>query len=198
MKTKRVAIYARVSTGEQNVDMQTRELKTYAELRGWQVVEVFEDKGFSGSTTQRPGLKAILGAAKQRQFDIVLVWKLDRFGRSLKDLIVTIQGLVEIGVEFCSLKDSLDLTTAHGRLMLGMLGAFAEFERDTIISRVNAGLAAARARGQRLGRPQLRDDAAIRTLANKGKSQRSIAKELGISKGSVQNALNGWTRNPSK
>jgi DNA invertase Pin-like site-specific DNA recombinase len=197
-QTKRVGLYVRVSTSEQSSNMQLAELKEFAQARGWTVAGVYQDDGFSGKNTKRPELQRLLADASRRRFDAVLVWKLDRFARSLGDLIAMIQGLAEVGVDFVSLRDSLDLTTSQGRLMLHLLGAFAQFERDLIATRVQAGLEAARRRGQRLGRPKTRDDASIRQLRSEGHSLRAIAARLGVSKGAVQSALAGWTKNPSK
>lgn len=197
-KSKRVAIYVRVSTADkQDCAMQLADLTEYAKARGWEVAETYEDKGFSGKNTNRPKLKQMLLGANARKFDIVLVWKLDRFARSLGDLIGMIQNLSEVGVEFVSLKDNLDLSTSQGRLLLHLLGAFAQFERDIIVSRVRAGLEHAKARGQRLGRPQVRNDEAIRLMRAKGLSLRQIAKRLGVSKSSVQNSLAGVQKTPA-
>lgn len=196
-ESKRVGLYCRVSTADQNVDMQTVELRQYAEARGWTIVETFEDHGFSGKNTARPGLKALIDAASKRRIDVVLVWKLDRFARSLTDLVNMIELLTDCGVEFVSLRDAIDLTTSQGRLMLHLLGAFAQFERDLIGSRVRAGLANARRNGKRLGRPQTRNDNAIRSLRAKGMSIRAIAAKLSISKAAVQRSLE-CTEKPAK
>ena len=188
--TKRVALYARTSTyDKQDPEMQLRELREYAAIRGWQVVGVYEDRGFTGTNMNRPRLKTLLLDAKSRQFDLVLVWKLDRWGRSLREIVSMLQDLADYGVEFCSLKDSLDLSTSQGRLMMHLLAAFSQFEADVIKMRVRAGLAHAKASGKQLGRPKVRDDEAIRNLRANGLSLRRIAHNLQISKGTVQNAL---------
>jgi DNA invertase Pin-like site-specific DNA recombinase len=189
---KRIALYARTSTADkQNPEMQLRELREYAALRGWTIAGVYEDRGYTGTNTNRPRLKDLLRDGKARRFDLVLVWKLDRWGRSLSEIVTMLQDLADHGVEFCSLKDSLDLSTSQGRLMMHMLAAFAQFEADLIKTRVRAGLDHARACGKRLGRPKLRDDAAIHRLRSEGESIRKIAAELGISAGAVQRSLNG-------
>src|SRR5258708_727521 len=146
---KRCALYARCSTSDkQDPAMQLSELRQFAEARGWEIVDEYVDAGFSGKNTNRPMLKKLMTATDRREIDIVLTWKLDRFARSLGDLISLIQRLSDVGVEFVSFKDNLDLTTSQGRLMLHLIGAFAQFERDMIVSRVKAGLEHARKNGQ--------------------------------------------------
>lgn len=191
----RVGIYARVSTGDQSVEMQVTELKQFALARGWEI-EVFEDRGFSGKSTARPAFKRLMEAAGKRRIDTVAVWKLDRFARSLSDLITSIQRLNELGVSFVSLKDGIDLTTSHGKLLLGILGSLAEFERDMIVSRVRAGLENARREGKKLGRPQKRDDCRIGRLKSEGFSNVAIARELGITEGTVRYSLASLVKIP--
>lgn len=194
---KRVAIYCRTSTADkQDPEMQARELREFAKLRGWRVVNEYVDQGYSGRSNERPSLKRLMGDARKRDFDIVLVWKLDRFGRSLREIVLMLQDLSESGVEFCSLKDALDLSTSQGRLMTHVIAAFSQFEADVIRTRVIAGLENARAKGKRLGRPQRRNDARIRELRARGLSLRAISKQLGIAKASVQRGLEGWAENP--
>lgn len=199
IKPKRVAIYARVSTSDkQDVAMQVRELTEYASTRGWELAGVYADEGFSGTNTRRPKLQELLKDSRARRFDAVLVWRLDRFGRSLRELVGMLQDLSEVGVEFCSLKDALDLTTASGRLMAHMIAAFSEFEASIIRERVRSGIAHARACGKRLGRPQVRDDAAILELRASGLSVRKIAAQLGLSKSTVHAVLAGVQKTPAK
>lgn len=184
----RVAIYARVSTSGhgQDVTMQTRELKEYAGLRGFTVIEEYIDSGVSGSKDSRPALDRLMRDAKARKLDAVLCWKLDRWGRSLKHLVDSLAELEAVGVAFISLKDNLDLTTPAGRLMFQMIGAFAEFERSLIQERVRAGLRHARSRGVRLGRPKARvDTAEVRRLRAEGLSFAVIAARLGVSAATV-------------
>jgi DNA invertase Pin-like site-specific DNA recombinase len=159
MKQVRVAIYARVSTlnGHQDVGMQLRELREYAAQRCWQVIGEYADQGVSGTKDSRPDLNRLMAGAHQRQFDIVLCWKVDRFGRSLKHLVTALADLDAYGVAFVSLKDNLDLSTPSGRLMFQIIGAMAEFERALIVERVRAGLRHAQAKGRRLGRPMVTD-----------------------------------------
>jgi len=184
----RVAIYTRVSTNDQSCERQQRELFEYAKARQWEVVATFEEK-MSGTKKDRPQLKALMALTRARKIDVVLVWKLDRFARSLKDLISMLQELTDLGVLFVSLHDQLDLTTASGRLMMQMIGAFAEFEVSLIKERVKSGLRNARAKGIRLGRPKKRNDQAIIKLRTLGYSIRQVAEKLSISPAAVQRAL---------
>jgi putative DNA-invertase from lambdoid prophage Rac len=150
----RIALYTRVSTTDQNPENQAAELRRYAEARGWTLTREYCDHGISGSRERRPALDELLRDARRRRFDGVLCWRLDRFGRNLKHLILTIEELAAVGVAFVSLNESIDTTTPAGRLQLHLLGAFAEFERSRLAERVQAGLARARAAGRRIGRPR--------------------------------------------
>jgi DNA invertase Pin-like site-specific DNA recombinase len=155
-----VALYARVSTlNNQDPEMQLSELREYAGRRGWQIVEEFTDQGVSGCKESRPALNRLMSDACRRKFDAILVWKIDRFGRSLKHLVNSLAELAALGVAFISLRDNLDLSTPSGRLMFQIIGAMAEFERALIQERVRAGLRNARAKGRRLGRPRVIVDA---------------------------------------
>lgn len=183
-----VGLYVRVSTHEQSTDVQRHELQTYAKSRGWDVVAIYEDKQ-SGTTFERKALKQLLIDVRSRRINIVAVWKLDRFFRSLKDLVVTLQEFSDLGVDFFSLKDQIDMTTAPGRLMIQMIGAFAEFEASLIRERVKSGLEAAKRRGKRLGRPRTVNEFKVRQLAAQGFSQREIASSLHVGKTSVQRIL---------
>jgi DNA invertase Pin-like site-specific DNA recombinase len=187
MKIERVALYARVSTlAGQSPEMQLVELREYAARRGWQVIEEYVDHGVSGSKESRPALNRLMSDARQRKFDILLVWKIDRFGRSLKHLVNSLAELENVGVAFVSLRDSLDLSSPAGRLMAQLLGAISEFERSLITERVRAGIRNARNKGRTLGRPRLEvDRARISRLRANGTSLRAISKQLGISVGSV-------------
>lgn len=183
-----VAIYCRVSTLDQSCQLQRDELLRYAKARGWNVYGVFEDQ-VSGRTTLRPQFQKALGAARRRQIDTLLVWKLDRAFRSLKDMVNILGELKDLGVEFVSLQDNLDMTTSTGKLMAQIIGSFAEYEADMIRERVVAGLAAAKKRGVQLGRPKKVDEAEVIKLRQQGKSCRQIARELNIGLGSVSTAL---------
>jgi DNA invertase Pin-like site-specific DNA recombinase len=189
--TKRVALYARVSTsnGQQDPEMQLRELREYAEHRGLTIIGEYIDR-MTGSEESRPALNRLMMDAKQRKFDAVLVWKLDRFGRSLRHLVNALAELESLGLTFISLRDNLDLSTPSGRLMFQIIAAMAEFERALIQERVRAGLRNARAKGKRLGRPNVNVDALrIASLRAQGRSWAKIVAETGVSKGTAQRAV---------
>jgi DNA invertase Pin-like site-specific DNA recombinase len=159
--------------------MQLRELREYCERRGLQIVGEYTDVGVSGSKDSRPELNRLMANAKQRRFDSICVWKLDRFGRSLRHLVNALADLESLGVAFISIKDNLDLSTPSGRLMFQIIGAMAEFERTRIQERVRAGLRNARVKGKRLGRPKRIVDAArIGRLRSQGRSWRAIARTM--------------------
>jgi DNA invertase Pin-like site-specific DNA recombinase len=189
----RIALYARVSTsgGHQDPEMQLRELREYADRRGWEIFETYTDAGFSGSKDSRPALNRLMADACQRRFDAVLVWKLDRFGRSLRHLVNALAELEALGVAFISLKDNLDLSTPSGRLMFQIIGAMAEFERALIRERVKAGLRNARAKGMRLGRPRTDiSERQVVALRASGASWRKVAKALQIGIGTAYRLAN--------
>jgi DNA invertase Pin-like site-specific DNA recombinase len=186
--SSKVAIYARVSTANhgQDVSLQTREQHQFAEARGWQVFDDYIDQGVSGSKDSRPELNRLMADARRRKFDIVLVWKLDRFGRSLRHLVNALAEFESLNISFVSLSDNLDLSTASGRLMFQIIGAMAEFERALIQERVRAGIRNARAKGRRLGRPsKYVDPQAIEALRSQGVSWREIADKLQVGLGTV-------------
>jgi len=189
-KAKRAAIYLRVSTTGQTVENQRRELKQIAERRGWTVAGVYEDAGISGAKgrDQRPGFDQMLKDASRRKFDVVMAWAIDRMGRSLRDLLDTIEHLEATGVDLYLDQQNIDTTTPAGKLLFQVTGAFAEFERSMIRQRVNAGLARAKAQGKRLGRPRVdhRIAARVRAELTKGTGVVKTAKALGIGVGTVQ------------
>jgi len=188
----RAAIYARVSTGHNGQDprMQTREMEEYCQRRGWELADSYIDNGISGSKESRPELDRLMADARQRKIDVVLVWKLDRFGRSLKHLVNALAEFEALGITFASLKDNLDLSTPAGRLMFQTIGAMAEFERSLIQERVRAGLRNARVKGRKLGRPRIAVDASrIALLRAQGRSWSTVCREVGVSKGSAQRAF---------
>lgn len=180
---RRVALYARVSTNNvhQDPEGQLLELREHAAHRGWQVAGEFVDR-ISGSKDSRPQLDRLMTAARERRVDIILVWKLDRWGRSLKHLVESLAELSDLGVSFVSLKDGFDMMTAAGREMFGMCAVMAEFERDLIRERVRMGPRNAKAKGKRLGRPRaaLPMDKA-QALRAQGATLREIAKKLRLS-----------------
>jgi DNA invertase Pin-like site-specific DNA recombinase len=194
---KRAALYLRVSTNEQTTENQRLELARVAEQRGWQVVQVLEDAGISGAKgrDKRPGLDALLKGATAGKFDVLMVWAIDRLGRSLLQLLTTMNELHELGVGLYLHQQAIDSTTAAGKAMLQMCGAFAEFERSMIVERINAGIARAKSTGtksgRKIGRPELPEGtaAAIRTYRARGSSIRGIARELKVSATTVQKVL---------
>jgi DNA invertase Pin-like site-specific DNA recombinase len=189
--TTRLALYARVSTsnGQQDPEMQLRELREYAKHRGLTIIGEYIDK-MTGSKDSRPALNQLMADASQRKLDAVLVWKLDRFGRSLRHLVNAIADLEALGVAFVSLRDNLDLSTPSGRLMFQIIGAMAEFERSLIQERVRAGLRNARSKGKRLGRPRaVVNVPQIASLRASGVSWRAIAQELRVGEGTVRRAM---------
>src|SRR6478672_4717045 len=187
---KRAAIYVRVSTDKQTVENQLRELRQIAERRGWQVVEEYHDAGISGAKgrDQRPGLDRMLKDASKRRFDVVMAWAIDRLGRSLIDLLGTIQGLEAANVDLFLEQQAIDTTTPAGKLMFQVTGAFAEFERSMIRQRVNAGLRRAVEQGKQLGRPRVSPAIEKRILSHlrKGVGILKTAKTLGVGTGTVQ------------
>jgi len=198
----KAAIYARVSTANNGQDpmMQTRELREYCERRGWSIASEYIDVGVSGSKEKRPELNKLFIDAHRRRFDVVLVWKLDRFGRSLRHLVNSLAELESLGIDFVSFRDNLDLTTPSGRLMFQIIGAMAEFERALIQERVKAGMRNARAKGRRIGRPpqtalspELRQVIA-HTYTLGESSLRALAKKYGTSLASVQRIVDVYQR----
>jgi len=186
----RVGIYARVSThDQQTLPMQLTAMRDYVRKRGWEIAVEIKDVG-SGATL-RPKREELLQAARRREIDLVLVWRLDRWGRSLVDLVTTLQELVILGDGFVSLSEALDMTTPSGRALAGMLAVFAEFERDILRDRVRAGIAQARKEGRRDGRPPTvaRFAPQVVALAKRGVSKRAIARRLKISRTSVRRFL---------
>ncbi len=187
MTVNRLALYSRVSTHHgQDPELQLRELREYTASRGLTIVQEYTDVGFSGSKDSRPALNQLMADARRRRFDSVLVWKLDRFGRSLRHLVNALAEFEALGLTFISLRDNLDLSTPSGRLMFQIIGAMAEFERSLIQERVKAGLRNARAKGKKLGRPRTAiDESRVEKLRESGASWRAIAAELGVGVGTV-------------
>jgi DNA invertase Pin-like site-specific DNA recombinase len=185
------AIYARVSTLNANQDpsMQTRELKEYCERRGWQVFDCYVDNGVSGKKDSRPQLNRMMQDAHERRFDVVVVWRFDRFARSVSHLLRALENFNALEIQFVSLTEQVDTSTPMGKMVFTVLGAVAELERNLIVERVRAGLRHARAKGKRLGRPRVDVDATqIESLRAAGHSWRTIARTLGLSVGTVHAA----------
>jgi len=191
----RVGIYARVSTlDQQTLPMQIRALREYAAQRAWAVVTQVKEVGSGAAARQLR--QQLMDAARRRDIDVVLVWRLDRWGRSAADLVSTLQELTELGVGFVSLTEALDLTTPTGRAMAGLLAVFAQFEREIMRERVRAGLDHARQQGKRLGRPPsvTHQTAEVRKLFRQGGSKSEIARRLGIGRTSVRRLLGAYSR----
>jgi DNA invertase Pin-like site-specific DNA recombinase len=194
----RVAIYARVSTanGQQSPEMQMRELREYADRRGWQIHAEYVDAGISGAKDSRPELNRLMADAHRRRFDVVAVWKFDRFARSVSHLLRALDTFRALGVEFVSLSESLDTATPAGRMVFTVLGAVAELERSLIVERVKAGIRNARMKGKRLGRPRVAvDPARIASLRVAGRSWSEICLETGLTKGTAQRAFASLPKN---
>jgi len=168
--------------------MQLNELRQFADRSGWKIYKEYIDQNFTGANTNRPAFLGMMDAARKRKFDVLLVWKLDRLGRSLKDLINTLDELGSCGIDFVSYDNNLDTSTPTGKLVFQIVGAVAEFEKDIIKERVVAGLAAARLKGKRLGRPPIPQtiyDKAVK-MRSEGLSFRKIGRTLGIDEGTIR------------
>jgi DNA invertase Pin-like site-specific DNA recombinase len=184
--TPRVAIYARISTANSNSgqspEMQLRELREHAQRRGWEISCEYVDEGISGAKDRRPALDRLMADAHRRKFDVVLVWRFDRFARSVSHLLRALDTFRALGMEFVSLSEALDTATPAGRMTFTVLGAVAELERSLIAERVKAGIRNAKAKGKRLGRPPAVADALqIAQRRVSGASWRAIGRELGLS-----------------
>lgn len=188
---ERVAIYARISTLDKGQDLETQllPLREFTAARGWQIYEIYTDT-ISGSKESRPSLDKLMQDAKRRKFDAVLCWRFDRFARSTKQLINTLELFSSLGIDFVSYQEAIDTSTPTGKVMFTIISAFAEFERAIIAERVRSGLQRARAQGKQLGRPKVYvDSEAILRLRLQGLSVRAIASELGISKTKVHEQI---------
>jgi DNA invertase Pin-like site-specific DNA recombinase len=190
VKMLRAGLYARVSTNDQQtLAMQNRAMREYAARRGW--IIALQVREVNSGAVQREAREKLIEAARRREIDVVLVWRLDRWGRSVADLLATLQELEHLGVGFVSLTETLDLTTPAGRAMAGLLAIFAEFEREILRERTRAGLAHARQNGKRLGRPATAvvHAAEIRELHRTGISKSEIARRLQIGRTSVRRII---------
>ena len=186
----RVGLYARVSThDQQTIKLQLEEMRQYAGRRDWSVA--VEVKDIKSGASERAKREALLKAARRREIDVIVVWKLDRWGRSLADLVTSLAELSELGVGFVSLTEALDLTTPSGRAMAGLLAVFAEFERDLLRERVKAGIAQARKEGRPHGRPRTvdRHEKEVKKMFSRGISKSEIARRLNIGRTSVRRIL---------
>jgi DNA invertase Pin-like site-specific DNA recombinase len=191
MKTKkRVGIYVRVSTKDQSVEMQMNDLERYSKERGFSIFKAYKDNGVSGTKELRPALNSLMDDAKKRKFDVVLVWRFDRFARSTKHLITALYEFRNLGIDFISYQENVDTSSPLGEAIFTIISAMATLERDIIAERVRGGLRKAKANGKRLGRPN--GDVDIdKVLDHKkqGKSVREIAKEMKLSRGKVERTL---------
>jgi len=186
----RVGLYARVSThDQQTIKLQMEEMRTYAKRRDWHIA--FEVKDIKSGASERIKREDLLKSARRRDIDVIVVWKLDRWGRSLPDLVTSLSELTELGVGFVSLTEALDLTTPSGRAMAGLLAVFAEFERDILRERVKAGIAQARKDGKPHGRPRTvaKHETKVKRFYAQGLSKSEIARRLNIGRTSVRRML---------
>ena len=179
----KIAIYARVSTNNgQDPEVQLRELREYCQRRGWNITREYVDVGISGGKEKRPELDELLHDAHRRYFDAVVVWRFDRFARSVSHLLKALENFRALGIEFVSLSEQVDTSTPTGKMIFTVLGAVAELERNLIVERVRAGLRNAQAKGKKLGRPRkvARPDV-INRMRSQGASWRAIGTALGVS-----------------
>jgi DNA invertase Pin-like site-specific DNA recombinase len=195
---KQVAIYARVSTSNgQNPEMQLEELRTYCKRRGWEITGEYTDAGVSGAKERRPALDRLLITCRKRLVEAV-VYRYDRFARSLRQLVNALEEFRSLGIDFISLHEGVDTSTPNGRLVFGIFASIAEFERELIRDRVRSGIALAKSRGKRLGRPRVSvDGSRIVSLRKAGRSWAAICEETGVSKGTAQRAVLGLPKNPT-
>jgi DNA invertase Pin-like site-specific DNA recombinase len=186
----KVAIYVRVSTPEQTVENQRQALREYCDRRGWQIARDYSDEGVCGAESDRPELNRLMADADKGKFEAVCVWKFDRFGRSVQHLLKSLEVFKGLGIEFVSVSEAIDTSSAAGKMMFTLLAAFAEFERGLIIERTHAGLRRAKAEGHRAG-PKAKevDRARVRQLREDGRTWEEICSETGLSKGSAWRAL---------
>jgi DNA invertase Pin-like site-specific DNA recombinase len=213
---KRVALYARVSTSKcekcgnrrtahdtkdheykgQDPEVQLRELREYVEVRGWEITEVYTDS-VTGSRDSRPGLNRLMADAGRRCFDVIVVWRFDRFARSVSHLLRALEQFHALGIDFVSLSESVDTGTPTGKMVFTVLGAVAELERSLIVERVRAGLRNARAKGKRLGRPRIFvSQNRLDALRDSGASWRAISQELGVGVGTAHRISQQRSKNP--
>jgi len=194
---KRAAIYARVSTNNgQDPEVQLAEIREFCIRRDWATVREYVDKGISGAKERRPALDNLLADCRRRAVDCVVVYRYDRFARSLRQLVNALEEFRALGIDFVSLHEGVDTSTPNGRLVFGIFASIAEFERELIRDRVKSGLALAKSRGKCLGRPRVNvDRLRIATLRNEGRSWAEICDVLGISKGTAQRAVLSLPKN---
>ena len=193
----RVAVYARVSTVDQSTESQLLDLRRYVSERGWQIYREFVDEGISGTKDSRPALDQLMDDARKRRFDVVLVWRFDRFARSTRHLINALEEFRNLGIDFVSFQENIDTSSPLGSAIFTIISAVAQLERDIISERVKAGLRRAKENGKKLGRPRVNVDATrIAALRTQGHSWTEVSRELGIGKGTAQRAFYSLPKNP--
>jgi DNA invertase Pin-like site-specific DNA recombinase len=195
LRAKRIAIYARVSTANQTVENQFQELRAVAQRNGWQIVVELSDNGISGAKgrDQRPAFDELVKRATRREFDLIMVWAIDRLGRSIQHLVSFMTEIQSLGVDLYIHQQALDTTTASGRMIFGIFSALGEYERELMRERIMAGQRRARSQGVKIGRPTKMNDAvrtSVKLLHSNGMAIRNIARQLEIGVGTVYSALN--------
>src|ERR1022692_4781179 len=186
----RIGIYARVSTKDQSCELQVRDLRAYCAARGFDLVREYVDVGQSGAKDSRPELNKLMDDARKRQFDVIVVWRFDRFARSTKHLLSALEEFRSLGIQFISYQENIDTSSALGQALFTIVSAVAQLERDLIRERVSAGIRNARENGKRFGRPRVKTDLdEILLLRAAGQSLRKIAAKLGIGDGTVRDRL---------
>ena len=187
---KRVGIYARVSTLDQSTENQLLDLRRYVDARGWQGFKEYCDNGTSGTKTSRPALNEMMDDARKRRFDVVLVWRFDRFARSTKQLILALEEFRNLGIDFVSYQENIDTSSPVGQVIFTIMSAMAQFESNLIRERTRCGIRRARKKGRKLGRPRIEIDVATALeLRKRGWSFRRIAKEMGVNATSLHRYL---------
>jgi len=189
-KKKRIAVYARVSTSDQSTESQLLDLRRYVRERGWNIYKEYVDEGVSGTKDSRPALNELMDDAKKRRFDVVLVWRFDRFARSTKHLILALEEFKNLGIDFVSYQENIDTSSPLGSAIFTIISAVAQLERDIIAERVKSGLRRAKENGKKLGRPKVKVDMdQVKALHSQGYSTRAIAEELGLTKSTAANLV---------
>ena len=196
-KRIRAALYARVSTSDQSAENQLLDLRRYARERGWSVMGEYVDQGISGTASSRPALDRMMESARKRKVDVVLCWRFDRFARSVKHLVLGLDELRALGIQFVSYNENIDTGSPLGAAIFTIIAAMGALERDIIVERVKAGLNRARSQGKKIGRPPVSiDPAMVRRLVRQGCSLRAMATKLGVSRGTIARAVRGVANKP--
>jgi len=189
---KRIAVYARVSTTDQSTESQLLDLRRYTRERGWNIFKEYVDEGISGTKDSRPALNELMNDAKKRRFDVVLVWRFDRFARSTKHLILALEEFKNLGIDFVSYQENIDTSSPLGSAIFTIISAVAQLERDIIAERVKAGLRRAKENGKKLGRPRIKiSENQLLMLSERGLSIRQIARQVNLSVTTVARRLKG-------